>query len=153
VADAKGTIPEFDIHGNLPAGVYQVCLRQVEDRFTWNRRRRALFAGLKKALANLAAAGVKRVWIDGGFVTAKDMPNDIDGCWEYDASVDVDELDPVFLDVTAPRVAMKKKYGVDFLIAGSALLDAGGRSVEEFFQEDRDGNRKGILVVEIGQQP
>ena len=40
-----------------------------------------LFSGLMKALINLAEAGVKKVYIDGSFVTDKDYPKDIDGCW------------------------------------------------------------------------
>ena len=86
------------------------------------------------------------------FTTAKDAPNDVDGCWEYHAAVDVDELDPVFLDTSPPREAMKTKYGVDLLISGAPLVDAGGQTVEEFFQEDRDGNRKGILLLHIGER-
>ena len=134
----------------LPPGVYRVTLREIEERLTWNTRRRRLFRGLRLALANLASAGVRRVWIDGSFVTARDEPNDIDGCWDPHPSVDADKLDPVFRDARAPRQSMKAKYGVDFLIAGTALVDAGGERVEDFFQEDGHGNPKGILLVKIG---
>jgi hypothetical protein len=44
---------------------------------------------------------------------------------------------------------MKDKFGIDFLIAGIPLSDAGDKSVEEFFQIDRNGNRKGILILEL----
>jgi len=82
-------------------------------------------------------------------VTAKDDPKDVDGCWEYDPNgTDPDLLDPVFLDLDPPRQAMKSKYGVDFLIQGVALAET-GQTVEEFFQVDREGNRKGIIVVEL----
>jgi len=140
------SIPDFDSNGNLPPGAYTVSLEEIEER---TERRQQLLTGLKAAIANLAQAHVKRVWIDGSFVTAKDEPNDIDGCWEYDNDVDVDALDPVFLDLHPPREAMKDKLGVDFLIANIPLSDAGDKSVEEFFQIDRDGNRKGILILEL----
>ena len=82
-------------------------------------------------------------------MTDKDLANDVDGCWEYNAaSTVVDRLDPVFLDLDPPREAMKRKYGVDFLISGVQLADA-NVPVEEFFQVDRDGSRKGIVVVEL----
>lgn len=126
-----------------------MSLEDIEIRFTWNQRRRRLFVGLRQALANLAQAGVKKVWINGSFVTAEDDPNDIDGCWEYESSVDVDRLDVAFLDLNPPRATMKRKYGVDFLISGATLADAGNRSVEEFFQIDREGNPKGILLLEL----
>jgi hypothetical protein len=141
-------IPEFDTKGNLPPGVYVVSLTNIEKRFSLNTKRKKLFNGLKKALGNLKAAGVKKIWIDGSFITSKEKPNDIDGCWEYNQSMDVNKLDTVFLDMYPPREAMKKKYGVDFLISGVRLNDT-GKTVEKFFQEDRDGNEKGILVIEF----
>ena len=149
------TIPGFDVHGNLPPGVYRVSLSEVEDRFTWNARRRQLFAGLSKALANLAAAGVKRVWIDGSFATAKEEPNDVGGCWELEESLEAGKLDMVFLFMEPPRIPMRRKYGVDFLIAGSKLGDPGfeGRRVEELFQEDAEGNPKGILLIDTSDEP
>ncbi len=143
-------IPEFDAKGNLPPGIYDVSIADIERIFTWTPRRLKLFKGLKAALTNLSAAGVEKVWIDGGFITDDPYPNDVDGCWEYRPGMNVDKLDPVFLDVNPPRKAMKGKYGVDFFVKGMRVRNAGGKPVEEYFQEDRDGNPKGILVVDIG---
>jgi hypothetical protein len=93
------------------------------------------------------------VWVDGSFVTDEDDPQDVDGCWEYAPSLDVGKLDPVFLHTDPPRQAMKTKYGVDFLISWTALAVAGDPRppVEEFFQTDRHGNRKGIILPELGE--
>ena len=145
-------IPEFDHNGNLPPGVHDASIEDIGRRFVWNRARRMLFAGLARALSNLALGGVRYVWIGGSFVTSKGEPNDVDGCWEYERRVVVDKLDPVFLDVDPPREAMRRKYGVDFLILGTPLVDrtAGGRRIEEFFQVDRDGRAKGVVRVKIG---
>ena len=151
MADGPG-IPAFDENGNLPPGVHPATLQEMEARFTWTGTRQRLCQGLKGALASLVAAGVRRLWIDGGFVTAKDEPADVDGCWEYHAAVDVEKLDPVFLDLSPPREAMRMKYGVDFLIAHARVGDAPNRTVVEFFQVDREGNRKGIVLLEIGDQ-
>ena len=139
--------PDFDENGNLPPGVYEVSLQDIGIRFTWTDRRKKLFEGLKLAIDNLTKANVKKVWIDGSFVTSKDDPNDIDGCWQYDKDVNADKLDPVFLDMYPPREAMKIKYGVDFLISGVLTSDSPGNTIEEFFQIDRDGNKKGILLL------
>ena len=141
------TIPDFDENGNLPPGVYEVSLQDIRIRFTWSDRRKKLFAGLKQAIDNLTKANVKKVYIDGSFVTSKDEPNDIDGCWQYEKNVDADNLDPVFLDMHPPREAMREKYGVDFLISGVLISDSAGNTIEEFFQIDRDGNKKGILLL------
>lgn len=150
MARKKPRIPEFDTNGNLPPGIYHVSIADIERRFTWTPRRLELFKGLKRALDNFSAAGVEKVWINGGFVTSDPYPNDVDGCWEYKQVVNVDMLDEVFWDVDPPREAMRRKYGVDFFIKGMLLADAGNIPVEEYFQEDRDGNAKGILVVDIG---
>lgn len=151
MARKKSRIPAFDVNGNLPPGIYNVSIADIERRFTWTPRRFKLFKGLIRALANLSAAGVEKVWIDGGFITNDPYPNDVDGCWEYKPGMKVDKLDKVFLDWNHPREAMKRKYGVDFFVKGVPLTDAGNKPVEEYFQEDRDGNAKGILVVDIGE--
>ena len=155
MTDAEIVLPAFDANGNLPPGVYRVSMQEIRARFAWNATRRRLLDGLTRAVASLAAAGVRRVWIDGSFVTAKEEPNDIDGCWEPGPEVAADRLDPVFLDTTPPRKAMRREYGVDFLIAGTRLFDmaARGMTVESFFQFDRNLRRKGILLLEIGETP
>lgn len=147
MADAN-RIPPFDDNGNLPPGIYQVQLHDIEERFTWTDKRKKLFQGLIQAAKNLESAGVFLLYIDGSFVTNKDEPNDIDGCWVYNPSVNINLLDDVFIDKSPPREKMKKKYGVDFLIHGT---DRGtdGRPIEDFFQTDEDGNEKGILLLKL----
>ena len=144
-------IPEFDKNGNLPPGIHWVALDEIARRYAYNARRRTLFRGLSKALSNLRTAGVRRVWINGSFITAKQEPGDVDGCWEYSSDVIVERLDPVFLDVDPPRVAMKTKHGVDFLVASAQLIDSAprGKTILDFFQYDRNGSPKGILGVSL----
>ncbi len=94
----------------------------------------------------LAAVGCRQVWLNGSFVTAKDEPTDFDACWDTDG-VDHDELDPVFLDLSAGRAAQKH------LLRGELfpnVMEAGsGVRFAEFFQKDRDGFSKGIVVMKI----
>src|SRR5258708_16788857 len=77
--------------------------------------------GLENGAENLQAAGVRRIWIDGSFVTTKKEPKDVDGCWEYTENVDIGRLDPVFL--AESRLPMKEKYGVEFFPA--FVIEAG----------------------------
>lgn len=142
-------IPEFDHNGNLPPGVYVATLAEIEARFTWNARRAELFRGLRQAIANLRAAGVAIVWVDGSFTTEKDEPDDVDGCWELAPSVEASKLDAAFFDRDDPRARLREKFGVDLLPAGLPI-DAGGLTPERFFQKDRHGRAKGILLVPIG---
>ena len=89
-------IPDFDSRGLLPKGLFRASWQEIEKRFGGNRRRRQLVKGLKSALDLLKEAGCRRVYIDGSFVTAKKLPNDIDVCWDVDG-VDPISLDSVFL--------------------------------------------------------
>jgi hypothetical protein len=77
-------------------------------------------------------------------VTRKPNPGDFDGLWEP-AGVDPAILDSVLLDQVAPRAAQKAKYGGELLILTPELLD--------FFQRDRDGNHKGIVILDLEHLP
>lgn len=141
-------IPQWTASGELPSGLHKTTLEEVRNRFGYNVRRQILIAGLSRALENLRAAGVTRVFLDGSFVATKPEPNDIDGCWDADEHVNVEALDPVFLDFSHHRQAMREKYGVDFFIANTIELGSGMPFVE-FFQVNRDGQPKGILLIEL----
>src|SRR5882672_3494921 len=103
-------IPDFDSIGDLPAGVHWTTWADLVKRFSQNEPRRRLLAGLKQALDALKSAGCETAYIDGSFVTTKDIPRDFDGCWEM-SNVDPLLLDPVLLKFDAGRIAQKTKYG------------------------------------------
>jgi uncharacterized protein DUF6932 len=139
------TIPPLNRAGELPPGEHETSLAIVRRRFgRLSAQREELMRGLEEAAANLKAAGVQKIWINGSFVTSKKEPNDVDGCWGYTEKVNVGFLDPVFL--AESRLPMKEKYGVEFFPA--FVIEAGSRlPFPKFFQVNRDGDRKGILVV------
>lgn len=139
-------IPALNEMGELPPGNYEVSLDEIEKRFGHaNERRRKLMRGFRAAAANLANAGVRKIWVDGSFVTDKGKPNDIDGVWETHDQIDLQVLDPVFL---GKREAMIKKYGLDFF---PDVIEAGsGPPFPAFFRINRDGVPKGILAVTLG---
>lgn len=143
-------IPSPNAIGELPPGMHAATLEEVEAVLVTTPRRRFLFDGLLRALHNLQAAGVRRVFIDGSFVTTKADPNDVDGCWEWTDEVNLDLLDPVFLDFTRERRAMKDAYGVDFFLA--TWMEAGsGLTFLEFFQRNRSDVPKGIVRIDLGE--
>lgn len=139
-------IPALNDSGELPPGEHNASLDEIEDRFgRANERRRELMRGLRAAAANLIEARVRKLWIDGSFVTRKQNPKDIDGVWETHAQIDLTVIDPVFL---GKREAMKKKYGLDFF---PDVIEVGsGLPFPAFFRRNRDGEPKGILVVTLG---
>jgi len=141
-------IPPLQNNGDLPPGEYSASLDEVEVRFGQsNEQRKKLMQGLRDASDNFSLAGVHKIWVNGSFVTSKKEPNDIDGCWEYSNTVDISILDDVFLSNT--RNDAKAKYGLDFFI--SNVIEAGsGLPFPHFFQVNRDGKLKGIIVVHFG---
>jgi len=141
-------IPEFQSNGELPAGEHNASLDEVEDRFgQQNVQRKMLMDGLRTASDNFTQAGVRTIWVNGSFVTSKEEPNDIDGCWEYTDAVDTYILDDAFISST--RKDAKEKYGLDFFI--SAIIEgATGLPFPQFFQKNRDDEPKGIIVVHFG---
>ena len=142
-------IPKIQSNDELPAGEHLASLQEIELIYgSSSGRRKELMKGLYEATDNLEAAGVKTIWIDGSFVTSKKEPNDIDGCWEYTPSVDINMLDPIFL---GGRAEMKKKYGLDFFIA-NYIEAKSGLPFPKFFQKNRDGDPKGIILVNLGRK-
>lgn len=140
-------IPEL-VKGNLPEGVHKCTIKEIEERFTFSKRRIELFKGLKRAINNLRKAGVKRVYIDGSFVTNKQDPGDVDGCWDANPNIKKNILDKVFLDFNDNRKSMKDEYGVDFF-PSQTIEGSSGVPFVKFFQTDRDENKRGVLLVEL----
>lgn len=105
--------------------------------------------GLTSALESLKAAGCRTAYVDGSFVTSKEIPNDFDACWE-EAEVNPDLLDPVLLTFDPGRAAQKAKF-LGELFPASFIAEADGLSFLEFFQTDRStGRRKGIVAIDLG---
>ncbi len=141
-------IPKFTAGGLLPQGVHPATLEEVSERFGGNERRQQLLAGLVEALRLLRVAGCRRVYIDGSFVTFKELPNDVDVCWDI-SGVNPDALDPVFFDFEDGRAAQKARFRAEFF---PAQVPEGltGRTFLDFFQTDKEtGGPKGIIELEL----
>lgn len=124
---------------------------EFAERFGNNHRRREILAGLLRALQALRAAGCRRAWIDGSFITSKELPGDFDGCWDH-TDVDFDKLDPVLFDFQGHREAQKTKFGGEMFPA-TVPADAIGTLFLDFFQLDRDGGQKGIVQIDLENLP
>lgn len=134
----------------LPPGIHDATLKEVEACFATNPRRVALFEGLSRACAALRAAGCTTIYIDGSFVTAKELPGDFDACWDP-VGVNPNELDPVFLDFTNARANQKAKYGGELFLS-SAQAD-GKHAFVDFFQVNKEsGGSKGIIRVHLSDE-
>lgn len=136
--------------GYLPPGVHGAGWSEVVACFGGNRQRARLMQGLLAACRNLVAAGCRTLLLDGSFVTAKPVPGDYDGAWETEG-VDPEILDPILLDFSDGRAAMKAKYLGD-LFPASAVAEP-GVLFRDFFRTDRQGVEKGVVLVDLGSLP
>lgn len=118
---------------------------EVVERFGWNPRRRRLLDGLANAIVLLEVAGCRRIWLNRSFVTAKEE-RDFDACWDPD-DVDLDLLDPIFFEFADGRAAQKQRFGGEFF--PNAIETDSGLVFAEFFQNERDTGRKGIVVLHL----
>jgi hypothetical protein len=144
-------IPDVNsMTGYLPVGVHKALWSEISARFGRNSHRVGLLGGLLRAIANLAGAGCQAVLLDGSFVSEKELPQDYDGAWEP-YGVDPNLLDPVLLDFSNRRAAMKAKYGGELFPASSQA--AAGVLYRDYFQKDRNGVAKGVLLIELGSLP
>lgn len=145
-------IPPFEPStGLLPPGIHEATWEEFVARFGWTPHRLTLLAGLKAALDALRAAGCRRAYVDGSFVTAKEEPGDFDACWEP-AGIDLDVLDPVLLTFDTGRRAQKAKYGGE-LFQANMPADFARTTFLDFFQRSRGGQPKGIVALDVGALP
>ena len=107
-----------------------------------------LLAGLREAMQSLKNAGCRTIYVDGSFITDKEIPGDFDACWE-EAGVDPLKLDPTLLEFANGRAAQKAKY-LGELFPASSQADDDGFTFLQFFQTDRDaGKPKGIIAIDL----
>jgi uncharacterized protein DUF6932 len=145
-------IPSFSANGNLPPGIHRATLEELAGRFGGNDHRGRLLEGLRAALVLLKAADCRTVYVNGSFVTAKEMPGDFDACWDV-TDVDEELVAPIFFDFSRRRAAQKARFHGEFF---PAQLPEGmsGLTFLDFFQTEREtGRPKGIVALDLGDLP
>lgn len=72
-------LPAFNYHGHLPEGVHDTTLECLRERIVFNPGRAVLWQRLEEFLRWAVATGeFSYAYIDGGFITNKIAPEDID---------------------------------------------------------------------------
>jgi hypothetical protein len=146
-------LPEFDVKGDLPAGIHSATLMEMErrfGRFTVSDRRIKLFATFEQMVEMARGAGiVERILIGGSFVTAKPEPNDIDIVMVLSSNVDFDALTPSQY-VVADRDALRRVFkGGDLDVIVVRNHTRHRQAALEFFQTNRDNKAVGIVEVKL----
>lgn len=144
-------LPPFDKDGYLPAGIHSATWQEFTTRFGTTPRRKMLLGGLLGALFIFKQVGCKTLYIDGSFVSSKQMPGDFDACWDPEG-VDIDQLhsiEPVFFMFDRGRAAQKAKFSGEFFPATMGERGS-GKTFLDFFQTNKEtGASKGIVALQI----
>jgi hypothetical protein len=134
--------------GYLPAGIWPASWQALIEIFGFNEHRQDLLQGLERGLRVLYGYGCKEVCIGGSFVTNKKLPGDVDVCYENSHMNwnGFKKAHPEFFDMKNDNKMQKAFYKSEFFPYNS-YEDAW----YEFFQTDRDGNRKGMVKLYLDQ--
>jgi hypothetical protein len=146
-------IPPFNDNGWLPEGLHDCSLEEAAARFgAFQRsdRRPLLWTRLLEFAHDARACGlIEAIVVDGSFVTAEPVPNDIDLILVVLAHVDfsVDLLPAHYNLLSQWRV--RRRLGFDIIVvkSGSAALD----ETVAFFQQvkQRPGKKKGLVRIRV----
>ncbi len=99
----------------------------------------------------LRNAGCAALFIDGSFATDKKIPGDWDGVF-CTAGLDWSKTDRLLRDVLANRAAIADKYRAD-LFPADCVEASSGLTFLDFFQQDAEGRRKAIIVLDLRTVP
>ena len=150
----KDGILEFDDNGNLPPGIYEITIEEIEKHYSFSPKRKELIKGLKEMLKALKDIGCKKFYLDGSFVTNKLEPGDFDACWETHPDIEWDKLEKKYPELKIfdpPRLEQKTRYFGEAFISNFAAEFYKGNKILylDFFQLDKIRRPKGILLIKL----
>jgi len=132
-------IPPFEDNGYLPPGLYAATLDEVEARFGYESElRRVQLQSLRWLFELVRRAGVKRLVLNGSFVTDAIEPNDVDCVLLIGPDFPAD-----------PEAAKELNDGLPFLDLEIVEEPEFTLLVAEIFATDRDTVPKGLVELII----
>lgn len=112
-----------------------------------------MFKGLVDGVTALSKVGCSRLFLDGSFVTSKEIPRDHDTAWDPEG-VNINVLDPVFYTKLNRKSAQKDKYRGDYLLTTNITTNRSTYMLN-LFQTVRESpnKQKGILLIDPIKDP
>lgn len=110
-------------------------------------KRKLATEGLRRFALMLRAAGGKWLFVNGSFASGRERPSDWDGCF-LSAEIDWQVADPRLRDIQANRDSLKADFRCD-VFAAETINRETGKPFRDFFQQERTGKPKGILVLDL----
>jgi hypothetical protein len=130
-------IPPFDDSGFLPPGVHPATLTEIESRFgRESELRRAQMESVRWMVDLAIRSGVRRIILNGSFVTDIMEPNDVDCVLLVGRGFPTDPNAEAELNAGLPFLEMK--------LVGQAAFDD---LVNVIFGTDRMGVAKGTIEI------
>lgn len=130
-------IPPFNDDGYLPPGIHPASLTEIAERFGLESELRRVQMESVRWLVEVALrAGVRRIVLNGSFVTDQYEPNDVDCVLLIDERFPVD-----------PAAEAELRQGLPFLQIDIANQFAFDRFTQRFFASDRFDRPKGMIEV------
>lgn len=131
---------------------HEATLEEIAARFGTTPHRRRLLEGFREALEILRSVGCRRIYLNGSFVTAKEVPGDFDACWET-TGVNLPRLGliaPEFFDLRRDRREQKRRYGGELIAFDPTRVDE--IPIIAVFQRDKQTDApKGIISIALGE--
>ena len=140
-------LPEFDDNGNLPPGIHRATVNEVVERFAAlkSRKRRLLDQKLRAFFGAIETLAIG-MYIDGSYVSSTLSPKDVD-------ILVILPSDFVFDSPEGQRLyrfqASKRRNHLHVFAFAQGRHDGKIDDMLNWFSKDRDGNRKGLIYVEV----
>jgi hypothetical protein len=139
-------IPAFTKNGLLPpvaegSAGHETDIEELRNSVLGQgSRRRGLIDELEGLLARMASYGVRRVYVNGSFITDRPAPRCIKACYDSEGVTDVEALRSITNNARTNR-----RYKVDFLRSYSG----GHPWLETFRVHLESGREQGPLVINL----
>jgi hypothetical protein len=146
-------IPTLNENGLLPGGIFECTLEELRARFgkfQQSDQRPRLFLRLEELFQAMQQSRMfESLVIDGSFVTAKSVPNDIDLIAILRPGHNFERDLPMSEYALVSRSLLRRRFGFDVLIAERESQLCG--TYIEFFARVRDlpNLRKGLLQLSL----
>lgn len=143
-------IPNYNIDGNLPEGIYLVEEEEFINHFSSSSaRRKWLGDRMRELLALIKSTGqLDRIFVWGSFVSAKESPNDVDMLLLMKETFQLERIaedSRVIFDHVAARI----RFHTDIFWSKSAIGEETLRLWLDTYQMTKDFKRRGIVEVKI----
>ena len=135
----------FNNKGNLENNL-EFSFQKFEQEFGFNEHRKKLLASVYSLLVTFRQYGSSEVYIVGSFVSNKAKPGDLDICWNT-TGIDYKKCAQEYPEFFTEQGIDTLQQATGIHIA--AIFDNYTTDILDWFQFDRDGNKRGWVKIPL----